>query len=108
MTHSATSKNLTQNFSALMLIASVVFSLCIFAATFFVYTARHNDHLPGSYLPGVIGLIAFTASMVLVNYFSFSDQPMFIRVSKALGVALLEAVVFFFLLLFLLVSAFGS
>ena len=108
MTHSATSKNLPQRFPALMLTASVVLSLCIFAATFFAYTARHNDHLSGSYLPGVIGIIAFTASMTWVNYFSLSDQPMFVRVSKALVIALLEAIVFFFLLLFLLVSAFGS
>jgi cation transport ATPase len=91
-----------------MSVASVVLSLCIFAATFYAYTARHNDHLSGNYLPGIIGTIVFSVLMAWLNYFSFSDQPMFVRVITTLVITLLEAIVFIFLLLFLLVSAFGS
>lgn len=108
MTHSALSQSLAQRFSAHILAVSVMLSLCIFTGTFFAYAVRHNEHLPGSYLPVVVGVIAFTISMALLNYFALPDRAFFFRVSKALGIALLEAVVFFFLLLFIILNTFGS
>ena len=96
MTHSASSQNLAKRFSVLMLAVGVVIGLCIFACTFFAYLVRHNQHLPGSYIPGVVGTISFTASMALLNYIALPDQALFFRTSKALGIALLETVVFSF------------
>jgi hypothetical protein len=108
MTHSASFPSLPQRFSVLMLAVGVVLGLCIFAGTFFAYVVRHNEHLPGSYLPGVVGVITFTASMALLNYFALPNQALFFRVSKALGIALFEVIVFVFLLLLIILNTFGS
>ena len=108
MTHSASSQNLAKRFSVLMLAVGVELGLCIFAATFFAYVVRHNEHLPGSYLPGVVGVITFTASMALLNYFALPNQALLFRVSKALGIALFEVIIFFFLLLLIILNTFGS
>ena len=91
-----------------MLAVGVILGLCIFAGTLFAYVVRHNEHLPGSYLPGVVGVITFTASMALLNYFALPNQALFFRVSKALGIALFEVIIFLFLLLLIILNTFGS
>ena len=107
MTHSSLSQNLPQSFSLLKLTVGVTLGLCIFAGTFFAYADMHKN-LQGSYLPAVLGVIAFTALMALLNYFTLSDRILLFRVSKAVGIALLEAIVFFYLLMLLLLNTFGS
>ena len=108
MTHVTLSQSLPQRFSVLILAVGVVLGLCIFTCTFFAYVVRHNEHLPGSYLPAVVGVIAFTASMVLLNYIALPNHALFFRISKAMGIALLEALLFSFFLLFILLNTFGT
>lgn len=64
--------------------------------------------MEGSYLPAVLGVGAFVALMAALNYVVLANNPTLLRLSKALGIALIEAVLFFFLLLFLIVNTLGS
>jgi len=86
----------------------VSIGLVIFVSTFFVYAERHADQIPGGYLPGGIGIFVFLIAMSTINYLAFSGSRGATRLSKALAIAVLEVVVFIFLLLFLLVNTFGS
>ena len=87
---------------------AVVGALCIFSATFFAYANAHANHRAGGYAPALLGLSLFVIAMTGISYFSLPGANSWVRLFTAIGIAILESTVFGFLLLFLLVSSFGS
>lgn len=85
-----------------------ILSLLIFAVTYFTYYFRHQSGAPGSYLPLVVGMGAFFALMSWFNYFSSPSLSVLVRLLKAVGIALAESVLFFFLLLLLVLNTIGA
>jgi len=87
---------------------AVTIGLVIFAGTFFVYASRHSEQFPVGYMPAGLGASIFLVAMSVINYIALPGGPGVSHLSKALAIAALEAIVFIFLLVFLLVNTFGS
>lgn len=94
--------------SSCRLARAVVLALCIFAVTLCAYLLRHKQALPGSIWPALVGLILFTATMTRLHYITLTERVIVWRLCKALGIALLEAVVFVGLLFFILLNTLGA
>jgi hypothetical protein len=84
---------------------AVIAALIVFSGTFLAHIPRGQ---PGSYLPIGVGSLAFMILMFAVNFAATRAKSMRGRLLQSIGVALVESVVFIFLLLFLLVNSFGS
>ncbi|WP_377150608.1 hypothetical protein [Pseudaeromonas sharmana] len=94
--------------SSCRLARAVVLALCIIAVTLCAYLVRQNQALPGSIWPALVGLILFTATMTRLHYITLTERVIVWRLCKALGIALLEAVVFVGLLFFILLNTLGA
>lgn len=87
---------------------AIVGSLVIFAVTFLAYVSAHNDHRVAGYYPAILGLLCFSTLVLSINYLSLPGPNSLVRVFTAIGIAIIEGAGFAVLLLFLLVSTFGS
>ncbi|HSH98805.1 MAG: hypothetical protein ACAH07_02200 [Methylophilaceae bacterium] len=108
MPHNEHSPSASLKSTALLLSSGVLLSLFIFVGTYFSYFWRYQSHISGSYLPLALGASAFGGLMLWLNYLVLPSQPTAARLAKAVGLALLGAVIFIFLFLFLLLNTIGS
>jgi|GEM_PF-2197373 len=87
---------------------SIVGSLSIFASTFLTYSLAHSDHRVGSYTPAILGVLSFAILMTSISYLSLPGPRSWVRFFTAVGIAILESMAFYFLLMLQLVNTFGS
>jgi hypothetical protein len=108
VTHTTSSQPAPRTSLALAVCVGVPPSLFIFAGTFFADSTRHGEHEPVSYRASVMDGIAFTTSMGWLNDVVLPKQGLFIRLSKASGIGLLEVSPFFVSLPILFANALGE
>jgi len=108
MPHTDHSPTASSRFYVYLLPASVVLYLCILGGTYFAYYLRNETHSPGSNLPLAVGTTIFVVLMLSLNYLAFSSPPLLARLTKAVGITLVETIVFLYLFMLLLLNTFGS
>lgn len=91
-----------------LLFAGSLLGTGIFAGTFFAYAVRHQNHLPGSVVPNLLGAALFAIMMATIHFLGSAREDRSRRALTALGFALVETLVFECCLLLLLVNTFGS
>jgi len=89
-------------------LAAVILSLSIFVAIYLQYFTRHETGPGIGYSPLAIGAGSYFVLMCALNYLGYSSSPTPFRLAKAIGVALIEGIVFVFLVMFLILNTLGS
>jgi ABC-type transport system involved in cytochrome c biogenesis permease subunit len=87
--------------------AAVVAGLLIFAATFFSYAESRRTHHEVGYLPLILGLSSFTATMFYLTRLILPEEKKK-KVWHLIVIALSVTAVFAYLLMFLLLNLYGS
>ncbi len=94
--------------STWLVLAAVILSLSIFAATYFQYFMRHETGSTGSYAPLTIGVASYFVLMCALHYLGNPSSLPLSRLAKAVAIALIETFAFVFLLMLLLLNTLGS
>jgi hypothetical protein len=92
----------------LLHVAGVLTGLCAFVGIFFAYLDRHQTHAAGTYLPLAVGVGIFFVAMCTLAYLVGASGSSRQRIVRAAVIALLETIIFFNLLMFLMVNTFGE
>jgi hypothetical protein len=87
--------------------AAVVTALLIFAATFYSYAESRRTHQEGGYVPVILGLFSFFATMLCFTRLMLPEEKKK-TVRLSFVIALSETALFAYLLMFLLLNLYGS
>jgi hypothetical protein len=100
--------SLIKRFHAAIFPVGLALALSIFSATFYFYIVRRQAHTQSCNLCLADGVSAFFSLMIWLNYLTQVDGTVPQRIFKAIGVAVVETVLFLALLEFLISNTLES